>query len=89
MVVICRDHIVTAELDGERSFDCLVATCHLPDGRDIGAELVKQGLALDLAEFSRGKYREFEPAGARQKLANGKFGHSSIPRNRTRTDVPK
>lgn len=78
MVNICKGQIITVELDGERSFDRLVGTCFLEDGRDIGAEIVKTGLALDLPEFSRGKYRKFEPEGARRKLCNGKFGHTSI-----------
>ncbi len=78
MVAICKGQTITVELDGERSFDRLVGTCYLPDGRDIGAELVKQGLALDLPEFSRGKYQHLEPEGARTKLRNGMFGHASI-----------
>lgn len=78
MVAICKGQTVTAELDGERSFDRLVGTCYLPDGRDIGAELIKQGLALDLPEFSSGKYLHLEPEGARTKLRNGMYGHASI-----------
>jgi len=78
MVKICKGQVITARLDGERSFDRLVATCFLPDGRDIGAEIIKEGLALDLPHFSGGKYRQFEPEGAREKLCNGRFGHSSI-----------
>lgn len=80
MVAICKGQVITAELDGERSFDRLVGTCFLPDGRDIGAEIIKQGLALDCPHFSGGKYQQFEPEGARQRLANGRFGHSSIKR---------
>ena len=68
MVEICRGQIITAELSGEQSYDRLVATCYLPDGCDIGAELVKQGLALDGGHFSQGKYRHLEPTGARRKL---------------------
>jgi endonuclease YncB( thermonuclease family) len=78
MVGICKGQTITAELDGERSHDRLVGTCFLPDGRDIGAEIVKRGLALDLPHFSGGKYRQMEPDGARKKLCNGKFGHASI-----------
>lgn len=81
MVEICKGQVITARLDGERSFDRLVGTCFLPDGRDIGAEIIKEGLALDLPHFSGGKYRQFEPEGARNKLCNGGFGHSSIKSN--------
>lgn len=81
MVAICKGKTITVKLDGERSYDRLVGTCYLQDGRDdIGAELIKQGLALDIAHFSGGKYRHLEPQGARKKLANGRFGHSSINR---------
>lgn len=78
MVDICKGQTIVAELDGERSHDRLVGTCFLPDGRDIGAEIIKRGLALDLPHFSGGKYRKLEPEGARRKLCNGKFGHASI-----------
>lgn len=78
MVAICKGHTITAKLDGERSYDRLVGTCFLPDGRDIGAELIRTGLALDLPFFSGGKYRCIEPEGARRRLCNGKFGHASI-----------
>ncbi|SFK97011.1 thermonuclease family protein [Shimia haliotis] len=80
MVRICKGKTITAKLDGKRSYDRLVGTCYLPDGSDIGAEIVKEGLALDLAVFSGGKYRHLEPDGARRKLAFGKFGHRSIKR---------
>ncbi len=68
MVQIVKGQVVTAKLNGERSHDRLVATCYLPDGRDIGAELIRQGLALDWSKFSGGKYKHLEPKGVRRKL---------------------
>ena len=68
MVKICKGQNITAKLNGEQSHDRLVGICYLPDGRDIGAELIKQGLALDRSKFSGGKYRHLEPKGARGKL---------------------
>lgn len=68
MVAICKGQVVTAKLNGERSHDRLVAICYLPCGSDIGAELNKQGLALDWSKFSGGRYRHLEQAGARRKL---------------------
>ncbi len=68
MVGLCRGQVITAELTGETSHDRLVGTCLRPDGRDIGAELVRQGLALDWALFSHGKYRALEPPGVRRRL---------------------
>ena len=85
MLEICRDQIITADLNGTRSYDRLVATCYLPDGRDIGVEIVRRGLALDLPEFSHGKYRPYEPEGARRRLANGAFGHKSLRNKRRET----
>ena len=68
MVGICMGQVITARLTGERSHDRLVANCYLPDGRDIAAELVTQGLALDWACFSGGKYRHLEPSDARKRF---------------------
>lgn len=45
-----------------------VAKCFLPDGRDLSAEMVKQGLALDWAKFSGGLYRAHEPPRIRKSL---------------------
>ncbi|MEL6838766.1 MAG: nuclease, partial [Pseudomonadota bacterium] len=42
--------------------------CFLPDGRDLSAEMVKQGLALDWAKYSGGVYRHHEPQDVRKKL---------------------
>lgn len=68
MVGLCKGQVITAELTGETSHDRLVGTCYLPDGRDVGAELIRQGLALDWALFSNGKYRALEPPGVRRRL---------------------
>lgn len=72
MVNICKGKTVHVELSGETSYDRLVGTCYLPDGTDIGAELVKEGLALDGSYFSKGKYLNLEPEGVRQRL--GRYG---------------
>ena len=69
MVNICKGQVITARLNGEVSYDRRVGTCYLPNGKDIGAEIIKQGLALDWALFSGGKYRHLEPAGVRGKLS--------------------
>lgn len=68
LVHLCRWQTVTARLRPELSYDRVVAECFLPDGRDLAAELVKRGLALDWPKFSGGKYRHLEPPDARQKL---------------------
>jgi len=73
MVSICKGQVITARLNGETSHHRLVGTCFLPDGRDIGAELIQQGLAVDWGFFSGGKYRCLEPMGTRRKLRRPPF----------------
>jgi endonuclease YncB( thermonuclease family) len=68
MIALCKGKIITAELQGELSYDRIVAKCFLPDGTDLSAALVEQGLALDWAKFSGGAYRHLEPDGIRKKL---------------------
>lgn len=68
LVQLCKGQIVTAQVKPEQSYDRLVAQCFLPDGRDLAAELVRSGLALDWPNFSGGKYRHLEPPEARRKL---------------------
>lgn len=68
MINLCKGKEITVKLNGERSHDRLVGTCFCPEGHDVGAELIKLGLALDWALFSGGKYRHLEPHGVRQKI---------------------
>tara|TARA_R110002073_G_scaffold136772_12_gene285429 strand:+ start:156 stop:761 length:606 start_codon:yes stop_codon:yes gene_type:complete len=79
MVRICKGHIIRAELTGDTSYDRLVGTCFLPDGTDIGAEIIKVGLALDGGFYSEGKYRHLEPAGVRRKIKP--LGNQAGPRS--------
>jgi endonuclease YncB( thermonuclease family) len=73
MVRICKGQSIRVELTGETSYDRLVGTCYLPDGRDIGAELIKEGLAIDGGYYSKGKYRHLEQPGMRARLI--RYGH--------------
>ena len=68
LVNLCKGHEVRAVFDGDMSHDRTVATCYLPDGRDLSAEMVKVGMAIDWPKFSRGKYSGLEPPGIRKKL---------------------
>ncbi len=68
LVALTKGQEVTATFDGTGSFERAVAHCRLPDGRDIAAELVKQGLALDWPLYSDGHYAKWEPDGVRKKL---------------------
>ena len=68
LVRLCKGNVVKAVTEGDLSHDRLVATCYLPDGRDLSAEMVKAGHAIDWPKFSRGKYSSLEPHGIRKKL---------------------
>lgn len=68
LLQLCRDQQVRAVFDGQQSYERAVATCFLSDGRDLSAEMVKAGLALDWKKFSGGKYREMETPDARKRL---------------------
>ena len=70
---IVGDAVVRCELNGERSYERLVGVCFLPDGTDIGAEIIRRGLALDCAHYSRGRYRALEPAGVRELIAQARY----------------
>ena len=54
--------------NGETSYDRIVATCFLPDGTDLGGEMIRLGMALDLPKFSGGKYQHLETDEARRTL---------------------
>lgn len=68
MIALCKGQTITADVMDELSHGRLVATCYLPDGRDLAAELVKLGLAVDWPRYSGGRYRHLEPPGIRKKL---------------------
>lgn len=68
LVQLCKGQVVTARLRPDLTYDRVVAECYLPDGRDLAAELVRAGLALDWAKFSGGKYRHLETPDARRTL---------------------
>lgn len=68
LIALCRGQVVTAVTDGSSSYERAVATCRLEDGRDLSAEMVKAGLALDWRKHSGGRYRHLEVEGARKRL---------------------
>lgn len=68
MVALCKGHEVRATVTATDDHGRTVAKCYLPDGRDLSAELTKQGLAIDWPKFSGGEYRSLETPDARKKL---------------------
>lgn len=65
---LCKDQIVEAEITGFDEHGREVAKVTLPDGRDLSAEMVKAGLAIDWPKFSGGIYSALELPGVRKKL---------------------
>ena len=68
LVNLCKGQEVRAVFDGDLSHDRTVATCYLPGGRDLSAEMVRAGMAIDWPKFSGGRYRHLEPDGISKKL---------------------
>ncbi|MFM2391909.1 MAG: hypothetical protein RLZZ437_3464 [Pseudomonadota bacterium] len=68
LVNLCKGQKITAVFEYGSSYDRAVATCYLPDGRDLSAEMVLAGMAIDWRKFSGGKYRALEPENIRKKL---------------------
>ena len=68
LVKLCKGKEITVHPNGETSYDRIVATCFLPDGTDLGGEMIRLGMALDLPKFSGGKYQHLETNEARRSL---------------------
>lgn len=68
LMQLCRGQTIRAVCDGSLSHERGVATCYLPDGRDLSAEMVRLGMALDWPKFSGGRYRPLEPPESRKLL---------------------
>ena len=63
---------VRCELDGSKTHDRFVGVCYL-DGKDIGATIIANGLALDCPRYSGGRYAEYEFEGAAAKMTLTKY----------------
>ena len=70
MVNIVKGKKVYVVPDGTTSFDRIVATCYIDGDLDIGAELIRRGLALDIPSFTSGKYTHLETKEARRRIKN-------------------
>lgn len=68
LVKLTKGEKVTAIFHGAQTHAREVATCYLPDGRDLSAEMVAAGFAIDWPKFSGGKYRHLEVPEARRKM---------------------
>lgn len=68
LVSLCKGQNVRAEILEEDDYGRTVAKCFLSDGRDLSAEMVEQGLAIDWPKYSGGAYLQLETKDARKKL---------------------
>lgn len=78
---LCKGHNVRVKITEEDDYGRTVAQCFLPDGRDLSAEMVKRGLAIDWPKFSGGKYAHLEQSDARKrhwKAAARQRGHMHV-----------
>lgn len=68
LIQLCQNQVIQARVLDEMSHNRLLAICTLPDGRDLAAEMVKQGMAIDWPKYSGGRYKQFEAPDARRRL---------------------
>ena len=68
LVSMCKGQTIRAEFVAKDDHGRAVAKCYLPDGKDLSAEMVKLGLAIDWPKFSGGQYRALETSDARKKM---------------------
>ena len=68
LVGLCKGCVIDAEHVETDHYDRFVARCRLADGRDLSAEMVKMGLAIDWPKYSGGTYTSLEIPGIRRKL---------------------
>jgi len=68
LVALCKGREIKADVTAVDDYGRTVARCTLPDGRDLSAEMVRQGVAIDWAKYSNGLYRHLEVPDARKKM---------------------
>ena len=66
---LVKGQTITAQPNGEESYGRIVAKCYLEDGRDLAAEMVKMGLALDIPNYPDADYKHLETPASRKKLS--------------------
>jgi len=63
---------ITCRLNGKKTYDRFVGTCLLR-GKDIGATIIANGLALDCPRYSSGRYQGYETASGRANIPLPKY----------------
>ena len=70
MVNIVKGKKVYVAPDGTISYDRIVATCYVEGDVDIGTELIRRGLSLDIPSFTGGRYTELKTKKAPRRIKN-------------------
>lgn len=73
LIDVVGQQTIKCELTGERNRDRFIAICYLPDGTDIGGELIRRGAALDCRAFSKGRYAPLETEEAKATLVRASY----------------
>jgi len=68
MVKIVKKKKVYVVPDGTTSYNRIVAMCYIDGNVDIGSELIKRGLALDIPYYTGGKFTHLETDKARRTI---------------------
>ena len=68
MVKIVKKKKVYVVPDGTTSYNRIVAMCYIDGNIDIGSELIKRGLALDIPYYTGGKFTHLETDKARRTI---------------------
>ena len=68
LVKLSKGNQIAAHVSEVDDYGRTVARCYVPDGRDLSAEMVKLGLAIDWPKFSGGEYSSLEIENVRKKL---------------------
>lgn len=68
LINLCKGKKIRAEVTQKDIHGRTVARCYLPDGRDLSAEMVRVGFAIDWPKYSGGIYRALEVPDARKKM---------------------
>ena len=68
LIGLCKNRTIRAEITEVDHYGRTVARCFLPDGRDLSAEMVKRGWAIDWPKFSGGAYAAMEVPDIRKRL---------------------
>ncbi|SEN32997.1 nuclease homologue [Pseudorhodobacter antarcticus] len=68
LVNLCKGQIIRAVAVAQDAHGRTVARCYLADGRDLSAEMVTQGFAIDWPKYSGGHYGPMETPDARRKM---------------------